>query len=246
MPYRRLPTTDKARLRALETALNAANDRDSGKLAFPKPMLIDLKEVKSNFENHLRHHELDIKIESDRSTEYKAAFEKARMYISHFIQVIYMTIERGELNRDALAFYELSDMDGKIPGLGTEQELLDWGTKIIQGEQKRMQRGGSPVYNPSIALVKVNVENFNEAAIFQSNLKRNTLRSFEKMQRLRKETNEFISRLWNEIENSAEHLAPGQKRQRSEEYGVVYVYRRKEKKRLRTEGMQIDLLFEFN
>ncbi|MDD2381997.1 MAG: hypothetical protein WCY58_05510 [Mariniphaga sp.] len=246
MPYRRLPTTDKARLRALETALNTANDRDSGKLAFSKATLIELKEVKFNFETHLIHHNLDVKIESEKATDYKLTYEKARMYISHFIQVLYMTIERGELNQDALVYYDLNDMDRKIPGLGSEQEILQWGNKIIQGEQKRMQRGGSPIYNPSIALVKVNVENFNEAAIFQANLRKNTLRSFEKIQRIRKDTNEFISRLWNEIETNSENLPSSHMRQRSEEYGVVYVYRRQEKKKIKIEGMQIDLLFEFN
>jgi hypothetical protein len=246
MPYRRLPTTDKARLRAMEAALNVAKDRDSGKLVFSKTTLQELTDVKSGFENHLKHHELDAKIESEKGAEYKATFEKARMYISHFIQVLYMNIERGELNKEVLSFYHLSDLEGKVPSLNTEQELLEWGNRVIQGEQKRMQHGGSPIYNPSVALVKVNVENFHEAAIFQSNLQKNTLRSYEKMQKLRRETNDFISRLWTEIEENAEAISPGHKRQLSEEYGVVYVFRRHEKRKLRTQGLQIDLLFEFN
>jgi len=246
MPYRRLPTTDKARMRAMEAALKTASDRDSKKLAFSKTTLQELKDIKSNFENHLKHHELDVKIESEKGMEYKAAFEKARMYITHFIQVLYMNIERDELNKETLSFYNLSDWDGKVPSLNTEKEILEWGNQVIHGEQKRMQHGGSPIYNPSVALVKVNVENFHETAIFQSNLQRNTLRSYEKMKILRKETNDFISRLWNEIEKNISVLSPGHKRQLSEEYGVVYVFRRHEKRKLRTQGMQIDLLFEFN
>lgn len=246
MPYRRLPTTDKARLRALEAALNIAEDRDSGKLAFSKNTLFDLKSVKSNFENHLKHYEFDLKTESEKSAGYKAAFEKAKLYVSHFIQVLYMNIERQELKNEVLSFYGLEDFEGKIPSLSSEEEILTWGKKIIQGEQKRMQNGGSPIYNPSIALVKVNVENFSEAAIFQQTLKRNTLRSYEKMQQLRKETNDFISRLWTEIEENMGNVPPKVKRQRAQEYGVVYVFRRNEKKKIRVEGMQVDLLFEFN
>ncbi|WP_073002267.1 hypothetical protein [Mariniphaga anaerophila] len=246
MPYRRLPTTDKARLRAMDAALNATEDRDSGKLAFSKSQLFDLKNIKSNFENHLKQYEFDLKTESEKSGQYKFAFEKARLYVSHFIQVLYMNIEREELKEDVLSYYGLSDLDGKIPLLNAEQEVLEWGNRIIDGEQKRMQRGGSPIYNPSIALVKVKVEDFREAAIFQQNLKRNTLRSYEKMQQLRKTTNDFISQLWTEIEENVGDGSPEQKRQRAQEYGLVYVFRRNEKKKLRAQGMQVDLLFEFS
>lgn len=246
MPYRRLPTTDRARLRALEAALNIASDRDAGKLAYSKHTLFELKNIKTNFENHLTHHELEVKIESEKNVKYKAAFEKARLYVSHFIQVLFMNIEREELKEDVLAFYGLQDSGGKVPAITSEQEILEWGKKIIQGEQKRMQKGGSPIYNPSIALVKVKVEEFNETAIFQQNLKRNTLRSYEKLQLLRKSTNEFISKLWTEVEDNMGNLPPKNRRQYAQEYGIVYVFRRNEKKKLKSEGMQVDLLFEFN
>lgn len=246
MPYRRLPTTDKARLRALDAALNVISDRDAGKLAYSKNTLFELKNIKTNFENHLKHHELNLKIESEKNAGYKAAHEKARLYVSHFIQVLFMNIEREELKEEVLSFYGLYNSEGKVPSLNSEQEILEWGKSIIQGEQKRMQKGGSPVYNPSIALVKVKVEDFNEAAIFQQNLRRNTLRSYEKLQNLRKTTNEFISRMWTEIEENMADLPTKHKRQRAQEYGVVYVFRRNEKKKLKAEGMQVDLLFDFN
>lgn len=246
MPYRRLPTTDKARLRALEAALDVASGPGFDDIALSSSILYELKSIHTKFVNHLKHYELDLKIESEKNPEYKAAFEMARMYVSHFIQVLYMNIERGELKEEVLSFYGLQDMEGKIPPLNSEQEVLDRGNEVIQGEQKRMQNGGSPVYNPSVALVKVKVENFREAAVFQYNLKRNSLRSYEKMQELRKETNAFISRLWTEIEENLGDLSPAEKRQFAQEHGVVYVFRRNEKKKIRTEGIQVDLHFEFN
>ena len=245
MPYRRLPTTDKARLRALEAVQDYVAGKEPGNLAVSGGTLSELLNVKTHFENHLRHHELTLKIESEKSLRYKQALEKARLYVSHFIQVLQMTVEREEIKEDVLFLYGLHEVKGKVPQMHTEDEILNWGRKIVSGEQQRMQKGGSPVYNPSIAVVKAKVEDFHELSVFQNNLKRNTLRSFEKLQQLRKVTNEFISRMWTEIETALEHLPPKQKRQKAQEYGVVYVFRRNEKKKLKNEGLQVDLLFDF-
>lgn len=245
MPYRRLPTTDKARIRAMEAALNIAAERNDGDLAFSKNTLFELKNIKSSFENHHKHHELDLKIETEKGAEYKVAYERAKLYVSHFIQVLYMNIEREELKEEVLSFYGLQDYNNKVPPLNSEKEVLEWGQKLIRGEQQRLQKGGSPVYNPSVALVRVRVESFNELAIFQHNLKRNSLRSYEKLQQLRKSTNEFISRLWTEIEDSMADMEAQQKRQHCQEYGIVYVFRRNEKKKMKSEGIQVDLSFDF-
>jgi hypothetical protein len=245
MPYRRLPTTDKARLRALEAIVKLAAKTDDSKLAFSKQTLNELSLVKTNFENTLKQYNADISTQLGKNKEYKAVMEKAVTYISHFIQVLFMTIDRGEIKEEALEFYGLSGANGKVPSLNTEEEVLDWGHKIILGEQKRIQKGGSPIYTPSIALVKVKVEEFGDIAIFMQNLKRISARSFQRMKDARKSTNDFISKMWTEIEEHLENGSPKHKRQRAQEYGIVYIFRRREKKKLRSEDLQADLLFDF-
>lgn len=243
MPYRRLPTTDKARTRALESALEKAAFKN-GKVAFSPKTIEELQTVKSKFENTLKHYEMNIQIQADKNHEYKAAMDKARMYVSHFIQVLYLTSERGEIN-GGIKYYGLEDFDGKVPTLNTEEEILTWGKKVVEGEQKRIQSGGSAIYNPSIALVRIKVEEFKDAAIFQQNLKRNTTRTYNLMQELRKSTNDFICQLWNEIEEGITADLPKHKRQIAQEYGLVYIFRRKEKKKLTDKDLQRDLLFDF-
>ncbi|HKI90621.1 MAG TPA: hypothetical protein VKA38_16460 [Draconibacterium sp.] len=245
MPYRRLPTTDKARLRALDAALSIASKVSLKKIALSQQILEELQNVKTTFENALKQYEADLSVQTKKSKDYKIVFDKAYLYVSHFIRVVFMTIERGELKEELLPYYGLEEFDGKVPVINSEQELLEWGNKIILGEQKRLQKGGSPIYNPSIALVKVKVENFNEAAVFQHNLKKNTARSHEKLKTLRKSTNDFICRMWNEIENNIQSDSPKHHRQLTQEYGLVYVFRRNEKKKLKSEDLQRDLLFEF-
>ncbi len=244
MPYRRLPTTDKARLRALEAASKKVNSSTGGKLAVSYKTIDELKTVKSKFENLLKQYEQNIKVQSEKNQDYKTAMENARMYVSHFIQVLFLTSERGEIN-GGIKFYGLEKFEGKVPPLNTEEDVLFWGDKVIEGEQKRIRNGGSAIYNPSIALVKIKVEEFKDAALYQQNLKRNTTRTYDKMQELRKSTNDFISQMWNEIEENIKTDVPKHKRQLAQEYGIVYIFRRKEKKVLNPKELQRDLLFDF-
>ena len=245
MPYRRLPTTDKARIRALDAADSISDKKPIEKLAFSEQMMKDLKLRKTNFEKTLLQYELDLKKQSDKNKEYKIIMEKAVMYISHFIQVLYMTVERDEIKKEALDFYELSDYYPKLPVLNSEKEVLGWGKRVIEGEQKRVQKGGSALYSPSIAMVRIKVEEFNDIAVFMQNLRRISTRSFDRIKEARKSTNDFISSLWTEIEENIEGDNPKHIRQVAQEYGIIYVFRRKEKKILKTVGMQTDLVFDF-
>jgi hypothetical protein len=245
MPYRRLPTTDKARLRALEAAIKKTADNEDNNHVISNALAEELKNVKRRFENTLTQYELDTKIQAQRNHDYKAAMEGARMYISHFIQVLYLSSERGEIN-SGIKYYDLKEFKGKVPPLNSEEDILKWGNKATEGEQKRIQSGGSAIYNPSIALVKIKVEEFYDATIFQSNLRRNTSRSFEKMRAIRKVANEFVSKLWTEIEENIDIEDPEIKRNIAEQYGLVYVFRRNEKQKLEAKATQRDLIFEFS
>ncbi len=240
MPYRRLPTTDKARLRALEKALERVGEISVKNIPFTKYSIEELQSAKNQFDNTLRHYELDIKKQSENNKHYKEVFETARLYLSHFMQVLLFASERGEINGGIKYYGSLNEYQGRTPSLNSEQEILEWGKIMVDGEQRRVREGGSAIYSPSIALVKFKLQEFNDAAIFQQNLKRNTLRTFEKMQALRKTTNEFIAQLWTEIENHLELEAGSaeEKRKLAEEFGIVYVLRRKERKLLEKKSQE--------
>lgn len=240
MPYRRLPTTDKARLRALEKALERVGEISVKNIPFTKYSIEELQSAKNQFENTLKHYELDIKKQSENNKHYKEVFETARLYLSHFMQVLLFASERGEIKGGVKYYGNLQEYEGRIPSLNSEPEILEWGKIMVDGEQRRVREGGSAIYSPSIALVKFKLQEFNDAAIFQQNLKRNTLRTFEKMQALRKTTNEFIAQLWTEIENHLELEAGSaeEKRKLAEEFGIVYVLRRKERKLLEKKAQE--------
>ena len=164
MPYRRLPNTDAARIRALKAALRKGEKLDDiNTLAYSFPLKQKIDVFLTKFEIAITNSKAAREKQVENSQKFSELTKKARLYISHFIQVLNFTIARGELKPLARTFYDLDEDDSKVPSLLTEQELLTWGEKVINGEQERINnRGGNPIYSPAIALVRVNYENFKQ------------------------------------------------------------------------------------
>ena len=119
-------------------------------------------------------------------------------------------------------------MIATVPSLNTENELMSWGRRVIEGEEFRIRKGGSPITNPTIAVVKVRFGNFIEAWTYHNDLAKKTLAFFDKNEALRKEADEIILQLWNEVEKSHNSLPEENRKEISEKYGLVYFYRKSE------------------
>jgi hypothetical protein len=232
MPYRRLPNTDQSRLRALEIAFRKSNIIPPQSLAFSQASYNVVRTFLPKFNNALVHYRLAFKNQATKSKEYTELVRKARLYISHFIQVLNMNIMRGDMKPIVRDFYELNDFEKCTPPLSTEADLLLWGKKLIDGDHQRMLKGGNPIYNPSIALVKVNYEKFAEAYHFQKTLQTITERTWKNVVDLRAEADELIATIWNEVEEYYDNLSDENKRNKASEYGVVYVFRKSELKNM--------------
>jgi hypothetical protein len=166
-----------------------------------------------------------------KNKEYLELVKKARIYISHFIQVLNFSIVRGELKAEIRDFYGLIPFKENLPPLISEKNLLEWGKKVIEGEQKRLQKGGNPIYNPSIAIVKVNFEKFSDSFVFQKNLITISKRATKLVNDIRPEVDNLILQVWNEIENYFMQPDETTNREKTQAYGLVYVFRKHEKQR---------------
>lgn len=232
MPYRRLPNTDAARLRALNRAIELAKKYDPQMLAFRQSTLAKIQAFLPNFEQA----RLMQKEAHDRqvanSKEFSESFKKAKLYISHFLQVLNLAITRGEIKSSARKFYGLTEKDGKLPELTTEKDVAEWGKKIIKGENDRVIKTGNPILSPKIAVVKVYYDEFMEKLNFQKMLQSISLRTNEKISSLRPECDALVSQLWNEVEEYYSRDTIVRKRQQAARYGVTYVYRPHEKEAL--------------
>ena len=130
------------------------------------------------------------------------------------------------------------DLDRKSGGLSilppyltTDANMAEWGTKVIAGEQKRMSLGGVPIYNPTIAKVKVHFDIFMQSYEKQKDLQLATTRSLETLAAMREEADALILDVWNQVEKKYENITPNEKRlDMCRDYGLVYYYRTGETK----------------
>ena len=228
MPYRRLPNTDTARIKAMNTALVKGKELPPNQLAFSSKMIIRLQNFLPHFEHNFQSYRQALTSQNKKSKDYNETLRKARIYLTHFIRVMNMAIFRGDLPAETRAFYGLATDESTVPSLTTENELMSWGRRMIEGEEIRIKKGGSPITNPTIAVVKVRFENFLEAWTYHNNLAKRTFDYIEKNNNLRKEADEIILNIWNEVENFHISLPDDVRKTKSEEYGLVYFYRKGE------------------
>ena len=228
MPYRRLPNTDTARIRAMKTALEKGKELHPNQLAFSSKTIVRLEKFLPLFDHNFKLYRQTLASQNKKGKDYNETLKKARIYLTHFIRVMNMAIFRGDLPVETRAFYGLATDESTVPSFSTENELMSWGRRIIEGEEFRIKKGGSPITNPTIAVVKVRFENFIEAWNYHNTLAKRTIDYTEKNYALRKEADEIILQLWNEIEKTNIALPEDIRKSACEEYGLVYFYRKGE------------------
>jgi hypothetical protein len=228
MPYRRLPNTDTARIKAMTTALEKGKELPPNKLAYSSKTIVRLQKFLPLFNHNFQLYHQSLAFQNKKSKNYNETLRKARIYLTHFIRVMNMAIFRGDLPAETRAFYGLATDESTVPSLTSENELMSWGRRIIEGEEFRIRKGGSPITNPTIAVVKVRFENFLEAWNYHNTLEKRTCEYVEKNCNLRKEADEIILLLWNEVENTHTALPEEIRKTLNEEYGLVFFYRKGE------------------
>ncbi|MFV0554949.1 MAG: hypothetical protein ACK5LR_09615 [Mangrovibacterium sp.] len=243
MPYRRLPTTDKAILRALEAALAVGKTTIQQNLAYQYNSLLDLQTIHAEFSAayvKLNRAKAD---QYSKSKSYNLLFNKARLFVSHFLQVLNMSIAREELKPEVRALFELEEGEKSLPSLLKEEEVLLWGQRVIDGEARRLSQGGIAQQNPSAAMLRVYVEQLDSAYRQRKKLQRQTEEAAAVVNGIRDKANEVVLQVWNQVEKKFEHLPEEKRRQEASRYGVVYIYRPSERKRLLAMKNQLKIEF---
>jgi hypothetical protein len=227
MPYRRLPKTDQARIRALKAAVDSSVKGGIFTNVLTHDTYHRAKELLERFSREVAVYKRCVAEQSPKkgNESYEAALKKARMYVSHFIQVLSMCIMRGEVARSKRPYYGLPENEDTVPNLFSEASVLEWGQKIIAGEQRRQGEGGVPIYNPTMGRVSVVFELFKEMYDRRHLLQTRTAEALANISNMRYEVDELIFEVWGEVEKSFASLSGDARIKKCAEYGVIYYYR---------------------
>ncbi|WP_291586364.1 hypothetical protein [Bacteroides sp.] len=230
MPYRRLPNTDQARIRALRSAVGKGDVYNVSELAMSLNTLSEARNFLSKFEIAHNYYTQCYDNQVKESPKHQSNVKTARLYISHFIQVLNLSVLRSEVKPVHKKLYCLPVDNYNVPDLTSEAAMVEWGKRIIEGERKRTSQGGVPIYNPTIAKVKVHYDIFVDSYERQKALQVLTNRSLEGLAAMRTRADELILDIWNQVEEKFRNVSPNELRlDRCRDYGVIYYYRTGEK-----------------
>lgn len=150
------------------------------------------------------------------------------MYVSHFLQVLLMAVERGEIKKANLKLYGLDETSTALPNIKTIAGLIKWGKLVVEGEKARIKKGGRPIYNPTVGMVSTHLDIFIENNEQQKRLQDRTAKALEALKAVRPEVDSVLLELWNQIEDNFKNEPPEVRFAECRKYGIVYYYRRKE------------------
>lgn len=230
MPYRRLPNTSQARLRALKAALEQTQTQDPTNLRVSPKTALELVSFVPIYEQTLQQYVACREKQTEVSKSVTETGKVARLYLSHFIQVFNMCVARGEIKPEAREMLGLTECGGAVPDLTSDQSLIDWGHKVVEGDERRSTStgGGCRIYNPSVALVKVKLQIFEEHFNKYRDLLSTSKKFKDKLDEVTQSADELILKVWNEVEGSLAPVDTDEKRELCKQYGVVYFFRTQE------------------
>ena len=230
MPYRRLPTTDAARLRALKALADRADNFELDDLAFESRYIHPLRNFHQQLETVKFQQTQSWKQLVSQNKQFQQIIEKTRLYLTHFVQVLNMCIARDELTPETRRFYGLDLDDKKVPKMNSNEEIFIAGKQIIDGEGKRIRTGGTPIMNPTIAKVNVWYVRFKDLYHSQQIANKSYQRANQQLIEIRRKIDISLPLVWNQIEENYDQLDESERRSKCQEYGIIYIFRKNEKR----------------
>lgn len=186
-----------------------------------------LQQFKEAVERYVK--SLDSQVNYSKSEPYQNKLKNAKMYVSHFLTVFNLCVKRGEMKPSDRKYYSIPESSGELPDMSSDIAVIRCCENTIRGEKNRTDKGGIPIYNPTIAKVTVHYELFKELYDKQCELRQLTDEALMVVSLMRPQVDEVILDVWNSIENYFSDLSGDKKLKKCRDYGLIYYYRTGEK-----------------
>lgn len=231
MPYRRFPKTDTARLNSLRTLLDNNDVYVANKRFIDMAVINKVQELHDQLKSLCNNFRLCYDAQMDNYRRIAKPQKRMMMYVQHFMRVLDMSIERGEIKNTALqALYNVDDIDETLRLLHNVDDAYRLTPAIIEGEKQRIAQGGRPIYNPTIGMVATHYDIFKDIYEQQRILNDKADRALAELKALRAEIDPLIVDIWNQVEAHFADLPPETRFDECRRYGLIYYYRTGEKK----------------
>lgn len=226
MPFRQLPASDPTRTQALQGALKKWNSTTGASRLISAATGAALETLQPKWEKEVAERADAFGQQSASTQALKAAADKLRLLVSHFIQVYQMGIARGDFAAAGRAVYELSVNEETVPNLDAEAALLLWADRIVKGDPRRVtQFSEAPMAMPAASAVAAALDAYNVKLTAQTEAKDQLEAEQADVIALRAEADQVIRDVWDEVEFALRQLEAPTLRRRAREWGVVYAQR---------------------
>ena len=131
MPYRRLPNTDQARIRALKAVVVKGDIYNVYDLAVSLKTLTDARNFLMKFEAAQAYYAECFERQSKAGRKHQSNVKIARLYISHFIQVLNLAVIRSEIRTAHKEYYGLDMKSNNVPDLSGDVRSLTVRTDVF-------------------------------------------------------------------------------------------------------------------
>jgi len=223
MSTRRLPNSNPTRYHALRTVSERVAVSPPAQIPITSGTLGRLALFFPDNKTKFLAVEAALTGQSGFTEQVKTAKQQAIYFAADFIDAMQNAVRRDTFQASVRAMYGLPINKPHRPEILTEQDVLNWGDQIHEGEINRIAAGGAAITFPSLAEVDAAVGAFRTLNLQQATAKDIYDNAQEALNALNLEADKLILKIWNEIETAFDEGNKASMRRRAREWGVKYV-----------------------
>jgi len=189
-------STDEERLRIFTALSEFCKNSELEEAVLEENYTLKIEKYYSIFDRLITYQKFVQEEQQKQDKEFYDLYEKARVFVLHYYQAMYMAIERGELLVSTANYYGLI-YPFEIPEITKGEELLAVSEKLFEADSMRVGSGGKYFANPSIGAVKVWVEKFKEVWEQKTNKFNVKKGEVENIDNIRKDADRCIAEIHN-------------------------------------------------